>query len=603
MAKLTLNDISSGFTSNTAHNTNNTLIENALENTLSRDGTSPNQMLANLDMNTHRIVNLQEPINANEAARLADVQNAISGATAANLISNSPFGNISATNVQAAINELETEKSSLAQLASNIGATLIGYYNAATGAVLRTLSDKVGDFVSVKDFGAVGNSVHDDTVAIQKAVDYAGILGKAVFFPAGIYMISASILMPAVYRQYETNRYTTPKLIGEGGASSLVYHTGIEAAFIYPAQGLDFVIIEDLGIYIPPFTGAGGGIKLLVGPINLYLTRFFMLNCGPGQWGVNQAPDSGTITTCEISGRFWSPYSYQGGAINITDCINLRVHDTFISGNGKNGPILQINNAKNVTIDTIQIEGVLDTTTVQSGITFAGTCFNINIKNLWLEGHLKKGIDLGTGNIIFGDITGVKALFYDGNPSAQIIDASNLAADSGITIRDINYYCASALSGTGYIINDPNGYTQFDATTRYNGSSGNQLSRAWKQTYEHDSGVVTLTLTGCTTSPTILFDYVKTKNIVVLTPQADSITGTSNTTGKTLTGLPSNLYPKDKYYDHAMSSDNGGAVSMSACRISNTTGVITLQPTVASATWTASGTMIWYPKTYVYVSN
>jgi len=57
MAKLTLNNITSGYASTTALNDNFDLIETALENTLSRDGTSPNQMNADLDMNGYRILN------------------------------------------------------------------------------------------------------------------------------------------------------------------------------------------------------------------------------------------------------------------------------------------------------------------------------------------------------------------------------------------------------------------------------------------------------------------------------------------------------------------------------------------------------------------
>ena len=44
MAKLTLTDIVSGYASTTQYNANNSLIETAIENTLSRDGTTPNQM-------------------------------------------------------------------------------------------------------------------------------------------------------------------------------------------------------------------------------------------------------------------------------------------------------------------------------------------------------------------------------------------------------------------------------------------------------------------------------------------------------------------------------------------------------------------------------
>lgn len=73
MAKLTLNTISSGFQSNDLLNTNFDDIETAIENTLSRDGTSPNTMSAQLDMNSNQIINLAAPTTANAAARKTDV--------------------------------------------------------------------------------------------------------------------------------------------------------------------------------------------------------------------------------------------------------------------------------------------------------------------------------------------------------------------------------------------------------------------------------------------------------------------------------------------------------------------------------------------------
>jgi hypothetical protein len=57
MAKLVLNTPSSGYLSVTVLNENFTAIENAFENTLSRDGTTPNQMTADLDMNSNDILN------------------------------------------------------------------------------------------------------------------------------------------------------------------------------------------------------------------------------------------------------------------------------------------------------------------------------------------------------------------------------------------------------------------------------------------------------------------------------------------------------------------------------------------------------------------
>lgn len=71
MAKVILSDLANLQNQTTAVNTinvNNDAVATAMENTLSRDGTSPNQMNANLDMNSNRILNLpdassdQEPV-------------------------------------------------------------------------------------------------------------------------------------------------------------------------------------------------------------------------------------------------------------------------------------------------------------------------------------------------------------------------------------------------------------------------------------------------------------------------------------------------------------------------------------------------------------
>jgi len=63
----------------------------------------------------------------------------------------------------------------------------VTFLAAGTGASQRTVLDKLRDVVSVKDFGAVGDGVADDTAAIQAAVDAVPLTGGCVFFPPGTY--------------------------------------------------------------------------------------------------------------------------------------------------------------------------------------------------------------------------------------------------------------------------------------------------------------------------------------------------------------------------------------------------------------------------------
>lgn len=60
MSKITLSslpNLQNETTAVTTINNNFSILQTAFDNTLSRDGTSPNQMTANIDLNSHQILN------------------------------------------------------------------------------------------------------------------------------------------------------------------------------------------------------------------------------------------------------------------------------------------------------------------------------------------------------------------------------------------------------------------------------------------------------------------------------------------------------------------------------------------------------------------
>ena len=77
--KLPLSPILALYRSAERLNSNFDAIKEAFENTLSRDGTSPNNMSADIDMNGKRVINLGTPEDPNDAVRLSDVYGLISG--------------------------------------------------------------------------------------------------------------------------------------------------------------------------------------------------------------------------------------------------------------------------------------------------------------------------------------------------------------------------------------------------------------------------------------------------------------------------------------------------------------------------------------------
>lgn len=85
--------------------------------------------------------------------------------------------------------------SSLLKLGGGSGSSLIGFQQAGTGSVPRTLQSKMRQLIHVEDFGAVGNGTTDDFASIQAAIDAAPD-GSAVILTSK-YRVSQGLVIPA----------------------------------------------------------------------------------------------------------------------------------------------------------------------------------------------------------------------------------------------------------------------------------------------------------------------------------------------------------------------------------------------------------------------
>ena len=116
---------------------------------------------------------------------------------------------------------------------AGIAATKLSFTQAGTGAAARTVDSKLGDTVSVKDFGAVGDGTTNDTAAIQAALTAAE--NQILVFPGpATYLISASLTVPS-----------NIEIVGEPGA---ILQTATPNLDILNATGRTNVRIR--GLYI-----------------------------------------------------------------------------------------------------------------------------------------------------------------------------------------------------------------------------------------------------------------------------------------------------------------------------------------------------------------
>jgi hypothetical protein len=88
----------------------------------------------------------------------------------------------------------KAQSGTVADLADNDGSDWIGFKPAGVNSVARSAQDKMRDFVSVKDFGAVGDGVTNDTVAIQLALSSGA---KNIEFTPATYLIDGGLTLTA----------------------------------------------------------------------------------------------------------------------------------------------------------------------------------------------------------------------------------------------------------------------------------------------------------------------------------------------------------------------------------------------------------------------
>jgi hypothetical protein len=78
---------------------------------------------------------------------------------------------------------------------ANMSSDIVSYTPSGAGAVITTVQTKLRETVSVKDFGAVGDGVTDDTVAVTAFLTSVISTGETGIIPEGIYLVGTISLV------------------------------------------------------------------------------------------------------------------------------------------------------------------------------------------------------------------------------------------------------------------------------------------------------------------------------------------------------------------------------------------------------------------------
>lgn len=169
-----------------------------------------------------------------------------------------------------------------------------------TGAAWEFVSDSSQVWVNVKDFGAKGDGVTNDTTAIQAAIDYAYSLflgyittpygpirkgGNTVYFPAGTYVTTSTILFDSDITLQGAGRFST---IIQSSYDGILIRNRTPSAPTYDTKSMG---IKDLSVQGDKTKANQIGIAILRDWQGTY-SNVTVANCGSHGWRLYQCIQS-----------------------------------------------------------------------------------------------------------------------------------------------------------------------------------------------------------------------------------------------------------------------------------------------------------------------
>jgi hypothetical protein len=323
------------------------------------------------------------------------------------------------------------------------------FLNALTGASSRSALAKLGDVVSVKDFGAKGDGTTDDTAAFNAAHTAAASINATVYAPgaAGGYKIAGTIVAKA-------------SMYGDGPLTTLISTSATANVITCAVQG---VTLRDFNI-TTSVTRTSGAYIVTTGAQFFRVERVDLFNWYNGivigGAGVTTVRLSNIIATTNISGG-------SGVTVSTTsNCVDILVQNIFLVGTGTtagtqpaNGVL--ITNAGDINLDhvsTVKCGTGLNLTPGTGQIIQLLYCSNSEF-----DSGAGTGVQFnmtGTGSIQLAKFNNVWACT---NANGFVLGATA----SGTCLRSEFVNCVgSNNTGQGFLIN----YTGVTDTLLYGGS-------------------------------------------------------------------------------------------------------------------------------------
>jgi hypothetical protein len=344
----------------------------------------------------------------------------------------------------------------------NTDASLVTYTPAGTGAVTTTVQAKLRESVSVKDFGAVGNGVADDTIALQTAInsvlantDADGNCG-ALYIPDGVYRITSRLMIsggPGTHRGFTMFGESIGATIynaNTGGGHAIVIETALTGG------NTERVTLRGFTIKGNAASGRGISVGQIDGFNGCFMESLRVVNNGQiGIYGYFNATSSSSqifITDCFINnnGLAGTYNQVDFGRVSVFRMVNTQVNTGTRAGLYIGGPTYICDNISivnsefsahtNTGVEIVQAQGVNITGCYAGTSTVNAWIFNM-VEGLSMTGSWAD--DTVSNGILILDSAGVsiEGCYIDLNPQAGIAltASSGAQCNYGVSIRNCKF--------------------------------------------------------------------------------------------------------------------------------------------------------------------
>ena len=480
-----------------------------------------------------------------------------------------------------------------------------------TGAVNRPINEKIQETISVLDFGAVGDGVTDNSVALQNAINAAVANNKTLIITPGNFYFNTPLSITG-----------TIAIKGEARASCLLTASNCDG-FVY-ATGITGIELSDFGLqHYPSYVTTPQtheGIRVadstLSSEAHLY-RNLFIRGFGVGihaakfnSWimescrlyenfigiEVSDGKDSNLvfITDCDIRGKLTLPCITNSIGINLLGhcegwhLTSTLVYNFFVSIAAINCSSMYIANSE---FDMIGSQGIAASSTAGNpnqdwSITNSYFAVAGATADAVIHIDMNTAVSQNAGNRITNNLiqayTGLGTCSYgiwlQGAYCGQNVIMGNTF--SNISTFDIYDQTTAPAQGTNTII-------------------GNTSQSTIVPTLSTSPTYYTATVNGLGGTFGVSINFSNVGNMVTM--ELPALTGTSSATTFTLTGGTAAMTPVRQQTVFVRTGDNSGTIGMAVATI-NTDGSISLFKDVNKTAFTASGTKSLSVQTITYLT-